>query len=475
MDEGTFGEWVRKPGEFIAAGEPIFLLETEKALQEVESVDEGILHILPAGPQPGDTVRVGIVIGYLLGEGEEPPAEVFQNEVVPKDVPAAGLSREDERHPLADGTAADADTDTIPAAHARFVDQPSTKDDRSVAMTELVPASPSVRRLARQLGVDMRSLKGEAAASESDVRRAAAEAARHRSPGGGLRHKIEVEVPRRNARPDLPRISPRAARTAQKLGIDWSRLSGSSHSGRIRECDVIAAGQSAENSGAAVHQASAMRRHIADRLAESQRNTVPVTLTTVVDVAAVIQHRQDQKRQQNGGSGIVPAIHDYVMLATAEALRQFPVLNGCWQEGRIIVPAGIHMGLAVDTEAGLVVPVVRDADRKSLHELAKVTRDLASRAVQRKLLQHEQEGSTFTVSSLGSLGIDGFTPVINAGESAILGIGAIRRIPVCGDDGNLTSSHRMTLSLTFDHQITDGAPAARFLKNIGNLLTNFGD
>jgi pyruvate dehydrogenase E2 component (dihydrolipoamide acetyltransferase) len=147
------------------------------------------------------------------------------------------------------------------------------------------------------------------------------------------------------------------------------------------------------------------------------------------------------------------------------------VLNSHWEDDRIVSPDGIHIGIAVDTDAGLLVPVVRDVPRLSLKELSVRSRDLIDRARQRKLSASELQGGTFTVTSLGALGIDAFTPIINYPECSILGVGRIRRCPAVIDD-QIVIREQVTLSLTFDHRITDGVPAARFLQTLSAVIEN---
>jgi pyruvate dehydrogenase E2 component (dihydrolipoamide acetyltransferase) len=168
---------------------------------------------------------------------------------------------------------------------------------------------------------------------------------------------------------------------------------------------------------------------------------------------------------------IVPSYTDLFVKLSASALEKHPILNSRWEDDRIVTPEGIHVGIAVDTDTGLVVPVVRDVPRLSLQELSLRSRDLIERARQRKLSAAELQGGTFTVTSLGALGIDAFTPIINYPECAILGVGCIRRCPVVLDD-QIVIRDLVTLSLTFDHRITDGVPAARFLQTLSGLIEN---
>lgn len=449
MDEGLFAEWSKQDGDFVAAGDPIFLLETDKALQEVESVDAGTLHIRPDGPQEGDTVRVGTVIGYLLEEGEEPPA--FQ-----PDVKVATES----------GGPPQPVTGPAPAEHNSKPGETSPKWVERATISSNVAASPAVRRLARELGVEIATLHLSGRISEQDIHRAA--------EGKTVQRPLAAELPsmqiaERNAHPTLPKISPRAVRLAKRFRIDWTQINGSGRNGRIREQDVRAATGNAELPNGTLVAATSIRKLIASRLAESWRTTVPVTLTTAVDVSAILRHRAEAK-EQAAQEDAVPALHDYFIQAVAHSLQEFPALNSRWINGEILQPDGIHIGLAVDTETGLSVPVVRDADRLNLSEIAESTANLIRRARDRKLTTPECTGGTFTISNLGSFGIDAFTPIINLGESAILGIGTVREMPQRAADGGIHWSPQMTLSLTFDHQVVDGAPAARFLQQLGGQI-----
>jgi pyruvate dehydrogenase E2 component (dihydrolipoamide acetyltransferase) len=169
----------------------------------------------------------------------------------------------------------------------------------------------------------------------------------------------------------------------------------------------------------------------------------------------------------------VPSYTDFLVKLTALVLQQHPVLNSYWADDRIIPQGGIHIGIAVDTEAGLLVPVVRDVPTLPLKQLAERTRDLFERARQRKLTAEEMQGGTFTVTNLGAFGIDAFTPIINVPQCAILGIGRIQRRPVVRDE-QIVIRDEITLSLTFDHRVVDGVPAARFLQTVSGLIENPG-
>ena len=392
MDEGVFAGWLKRDGEAVRAGDPLYSLEGDKATQEVEAIDPGIVRIAPTAPGVGDRIPVGARIGYILQPGEAIPSDL-----------------------------------TTPDAGAR---------------TEADPL---------------------------------------RAPG-----LPEVQPAERRAGRDGPRSSPLARRIARELGIDWTRLLGSGHAGRVRKVDVLEAARVGSETartapplpatertgpGRSIPVGTA-RRTIAARMLMSRQATAPVTLTTTVDATNLVNLRRQFKEAGPPGR-VVPGITDFVVKLTALALREHPLLNARWADDRIEVPGEAHIGIAVDTEAGLFVPVIRGAGGLGLGQIAERTRDLIARARENRLRWEEMEGGTFTVTNLGAFGIEAFTPIINPPECAILGVGRIQRQPVM-DGERVVGRERVVLSLTFDHRIVDGAPAARFLQALGQLIENPG-
>jgi pyruvate dehydrogenase E2 component (dihydrolipoamide acetyltransferase) len=379
MEEGVFVEWLKHDGDAVKAGEPLFRLEGDKAVQDVESNDSGVLRIDPDGPRPGDPVAVGTLLGYLAATGE-----------------------------------------TVSFGSA-----------------------------------------GRAAAK-------ATTGARQEEPAVAA---VVTGSPPRSDK-DQPAISPRARRVAAELGVNWAQLQGSGRTGRIRERDVRAAARRQPDTAAAeqVQPITPTRRLIAERMVASLRTAAPVTLTTTADVTNLVNLRAQFLAAPAAGSP-VPGYSDCILKLTAAALRSHPLLAARWEEDRIVLARGVHIGLAVDTESGLRVPVVRDVDALGLRQLAARTRELTERARAGKLTAAEMQGGTFTVSNLGPFGIDAFTPIINQPECAILGVGRIVRQPAVVED-RVVPRDVLTLSLTFDHRIVDGAPAARFLDTLRKSLEN---
>jgi pyruvate dehydrogenase E2 component (dihydrolipoamide acetyltransferase) len=437
MEEGTFGEWLKRDGDMINAGDLVFTVEGDKATQEIEAFESGILRLPPNAPKPGDLVRVGTVLAYLVKPGEAAPFE--------QAAPAASVA--------ATSSPAAPAAPTQPAADAT----PSAKRQTSKSK---IPISPRARRVAKELGIDWSGLTGSGATGrfiERDVR-AAAQAAR------------ESRV----------RITPIAQRMAQEAGLDLAALAQSKAGERIERADVEAA-LAARASAPSLPAASAVsedsetipvtriRRLIAERMVESAQRTAAVTLTTEADATGLVALREEFKTALAARNRPVPSYNDLLLKLTAVALGQHPLLNATWQEDEILLHSAIHLGLAVDTADGLLVPVIRNVQDKSLRQISQESKTLIERAGARQLGPDELTGGTFTITNLGMHGIDAFTPIINLPQCAILGVGRIIKKPwVVGDA--VVARHVVALSLTFDHRIVDGAPAARFLNTVREFV-----
>jgi len=381
MEEGVFVEWLRADGDTIEPGDVLFNLEGEKAIQEIESIDAGVLRIPANAPAEGDTVLVGQVIGWLCAEDEDTPAE-------------------------------------FPA-----VDSAAVEDAAPPAMPSSEPVDTAV-----------------ATASPPATRR--------------------------------PASSPRARRIASELGVDWTTLAGSGRNGRIRERDVRAAAGSA--TGASTTTSPSVRGIIAERMLTASQGTAAVTLTTTADATALVSLRK--QFQATSGDEPAPGYNEILLKLTAIVLAGHPQVRSSWTETGVLAPAGdaaIDIGLAVDTDAGLVVPVIRDPGGATLKSLRRDVADLADRARTRQLTAAEMSGGVFTITNLGAHGIDAFTPILNLPQAAILGIGRIREVPVVRGK-EIVPGTELSLSLTFDHRVLDGAPAATFLAEVVRAIENPG-
>ena len=386
MEEGTFVAWLKKDGDFVKAGEPLFTLESDKAAQDVEATDSGILRLAPDAPKEGDVVQVGRILGWLLA---------------PSEIVATG----------------GAEPSPKPASPVSELPHAKTENQKLCGVTETSASPPKSAVLPESAG----------------------------------------------AHP----ASPRARRAANEHHIDLSTLSPTGQGGRIRERDVLAAAAAASTTGLNQVPLTQMRRTIAARLMHSRQITVPVTITGRCDATQLVKLRAQFKAT---GTNIVPSFTDILVKLTATALRQHPMLAAAWADDHLLLPKSIHLGIAVDTEAGLLVPVIRNVDTSKLTQIAAQSQKLIAAARSGQLVAADMQGACFTLSNLGSFGVEAFTPVINPPESAILGIGAIVREAVPLDDGTFAARDRLTLSLTFDHRVNDGAAAARFLQTLRHLI-----
>jgi pyruvate dehydrogenase E2 component (dihydrolipoamide acetyltransferase) len=268
--------------------------------------------------------------------------------------------------------------------------------------------------------------------------------------------------------------SPAARRIAKEKSVDLASLKGSGPDGSVVAEDVLRAGKApaAAMGGPPgikeTIQPSAMRRIVGERMSKSKQTAPHFYVGMDADMGEVDKRRSELKKR---GEKLVPSINDFILCAAARSLRDFPSLNAAFTAHGIQIFSDINIGMAVALEEGLVVPVIRNADRLSLDEMAKQSRELAEKAQKKKLFPLDYEGGTFTVSNLGMLGVDTFVAIINPPQCAILAVGRVapRAVP----DGNqIVARPMMTMTLSADHRIVDGAIAARFLQEVKRLLEN---
>lgn len=255
--------------------------------------------------------------------------------------------------------------------------------------------------------------------------------------------------------------SPLAKKLAASKGIDLATVKGTGPGGRITKEDVESAGASAASSKAefGVVELTPMRKAIAEQMSRSKREIPHYYLSMDADMSAVLAKKEKGKA----------SITDYLILAVSKCLSEFPEMNSHWEDGKIRRFAEVNLGIAVGVEEGLIVPVLRNADKKSVEEISAENKRLASRAREKKLSPEEFSGGTFTISNLGMYRVESFLPIINPPEVGILGVGAIKQIPVV-IDGNLGVRPVMKLCLSADHRAVDGAAAAGFLNRLIEIL-----
>ncbi|GAA0370518.1 pyruvate dehydrogenase complex dihydrolipoamide acetyltransferase [Actinoallomurus spadix] len=409
MEEGVISAWHKKPGDKVSAGEALVDIETDKALMEYEAYEDGVLgEILVA---EGQTASIGAPIAILLGEGESAPPKA---PAAPEAAPAANGQAAAPQQPAA--APAPAATATVPAQGAPAE---ASNDTRSRP-----PSSPLARRLARENDLDLTTITGS-------------------GPGGRI-VRADIEAALKNAPAPAP-AAPQAPSPA------------------------TTAPAAAEDPDVERVPLSRIRKVTARRLTESMQSTPHFYLTRVVDVGALLAFRKTLNEALNPAK---VSVNDLIVKACATALRANPVLNVSFTEDSLLVHKRVNVGVAVALEDGLVVPVIRDADRKTVSQIGAETRELAGRAREQRLTPQEMSGGTFTVSNLGMFGIDSFTAVINPPEAGILAVGATRKDVVVGDDGEFTARDRLTLTLSVDHRACDGATGAKFLGELAELLEN---
>ena len=480
MEEGIFTEWLKKDGELVAEGDSLFVLEGEKASQDIESFDRGILRIPPEAPQPGDTVLVGQLLGYLCEEGEE---------IQTGDGSTAVAATEDAvGRSVAPSSPAESESDRV-----------ADKGDGNGSPV----ASPSVRRLAREVNVDLSQVSGSGKGGR--VTREDVETAAGTIASSPTAVASEVSNDQRRLR-----ISPRAARKAAELGVDARTIQGTGQGGRIRERDVLAVAQrqnqavaTGPTAGTAGHGASSfsdtaeivstsvnfaevagvsaatgaseplartiriskLRETIAHRMLAGAQQAAPVTLTTTLDATLLVGVRQQLRAQAMETGDAPPSYTSLLVRLACTALTKHEIMTAQWTADGIVIPQKMNIAVAVDTEAGLYAPVLAGASSLRVREINLRLQDLAERTRQQKLSPGELQGGCFTITNLGMYGVDAFTPILNLPQSAILGVGRIAKQPMVVDD-QVVPRDAMTLSLTFDHRVTDGAPAAAFLDTL---------
>ncbi|SFE12255.1 pyruvate dehydrogenase E2 component (dihydrolipoamide acetyltransferase) [Lentibacillus persicus] len=423
MEEGTLLEWFKEEGDSVEVGEPLFEIMTDKINIEVESYEEGVL--LKRYYDVDAEIPVNAVIGYVGEEGEN----------VPENPPEAGADNGEGAEEETARSEADASADEV---------QDGTGDDK-------VRATPAARRIAREANVNLASVQG--------------------SGPKGRRHEHDVK----NVL-DSTKATPLADKIAADQGVDLSAVEGSGPHGKVRKDDVLqhtthAAAQSVPADDVERIKLKGLRKAVADKMVQSTTEIPHVTLTSEIDMTHVIDVRKTLLPIIEKQTGYRVSYTEILMKAVSQLMDAHPRVNASLDGNEIVLNKSVNIGLAVAVEDGLIVPSVKDADKKGLAQLTKVSKTLGQKARDNKLTPDEMAGSTFSISNLGMYAIDGFTPIINPPETAILGVGRIVEKPVV-IDGEIEVRPIMTLSLSFDHRAIDGAPAAAFLTDLKERLEN---
>ena len=410
MQEGTLAKWLVKEGDKVASGNAVADVETDKATMEMTSFFEGVVHRLLV--KPGDKIPLSAPMAVVLEEGETAPANL--DEIIEKARAAAAPAPKEQKA-------------AVPVA---------TKTTALAVGGFALPSAPAFKRRA------------------------------------GSQNGARVKA------------SPLARKIADERGVDLSRLSGTGPGGRIVRLDVEnapAAGAPAKpvqtirpvaGPGDERVPASSMRNIIAERLLASKTQIPHFYLQIEMDAAPLMKFRAhlNENAEKTGGSKFT--VNDFILKAVVLAAQTVPAINSAWDGDAVVKFKSIGLSIAIAIDDGLVTPVIKEAEKKSLLQLSQAVKDLAVRAKNKKLSPDEFAGGTITVSNLGAYGVDQFSAIINPPQAAILAIGAIRSAPVVNDKGAVVAGQRMWVGLSGDHRVVDGAVAATFLAEMRKLVEN---
>ena len=443
MEEGTIVKWTKKEGDAVKQGDVLAEIETDKANMEMEAQGSGILRKILV--EAGGKAPIGTLIGVIAEANED-----IEPLIAKEGAKAGAAAKAAAPAPAAPAPAAPAPEPAQAAAEASAKAAPADQPASAAAAEKTPPAPPAP------------------AARPAPAPAPVAASASTGGEGGRVK------------------ASPLARSMAAHQNIDLSSVAGSGPGGRIIKRDIESwAGPRPSAAPARVSAApsprpappgpsitpgqelplSNMRKTIAKRLSESMFGSPHYYVTVEIDMDAAVDLREQIQRLEEGKV----SFNDLVVKACAKALTRFPMVNASWGGDKIATHADVNIGIAVAIPDGLITPVVRNADRKSILDIAHEVRDLATRARDRKLKPDEFTGSTFTISNLGMFDVDSFTAIINPPDSAILAVGAVRKVPVV-DGEAIRPGHRMKVTMSSDHRVIDGALAAQFLAEVRRLL-----
>jgi pyruvate dehydrogenase E2 component (dihydrolipoamide acetyltransferase) len=431
MEIGVILAWLVREGDRVEKGQPVLELETDKARAELEAPASGIIKGIRPGLEPGAEVPVGETLAFITQPDEAAPRLA----------------------PVGDGGVA-------PAAAGGAMDRDQSPE--STLKIERPPrprAVPAVRKLARDLGVDLAQVTGtgrEGRVRPEDVR------------------AFLAAQPDQAPAATEPRLaSAVASRMAEELPIDLSQVTGSGPRGRINKEDVAAYAATAGTVGQADGEwleLTNIQRLTGQRLAESSQIVPQFSLEAGVDMSKALEFRQAHLERIVAASGERLSITTILVKVVAIALKEAPRANASFIDGRIKLHKSIHIGVAVGTEDGLIVPVIKDADQKTLLQISQEMVAIRHKAARMHFDPDDLSGGTFTISNLGMVGVDRFKALINPPQSAILAVGRISKIPVGLPDDSIALRPMMNLTLTIDHRTLDGYQAAKLLAELKKLL-----
>jgi pyruvate dehydrogenase E2 component (dihydrolipoamide acetyltransferase) len=486
MEEGTILQWLAGDGDAVEKGQPIVEIETDKANMTVEAPEAGALHLLAA---EGDVLAVGEPIAEIGGATTEPEADRGAAEAAA--APGAGAARgaaDEDEEPTVDLPDDENEGEAVAAEEVR-------EDGR----TEIpVSDDGTAAEIGAELGTE-ETYPGARAADEAESDGGPEGEVPEPAPEAAPEAEPELEAPSRDGDGERLKASPLARRLARELGVDIAGVRGSGPDGRIVRADVEAAARGDEGARRAPAAAEApaggperaegtreaprpaapgervpltrLQRTVAARMAASSAEAPQFALQRDVDATEAVALRRQLVEAAPEGEG--PSLNDLIVRAVAMAAAEQPDAVSRFDGDALVRPDGVHVGIAVAVERGLLVPVIRDADRKGVGQIAREARDLIARTRDGSITPAELEGSVVSVSNLGMFGIDRFTAIINPPEAAILAVGRAAERPVVRD-GQVVVREMMTLTLSVDHRAVYGADGAVFLARVAELLERPG-
>jgi|JI6StandDraft_1071083.scaffolds.fasta_scaffold00172_27 pyruvate dehydrogenase E2 component (dihydrolipoamide acetyltransferase) len=413
MTEGTIAKWLVKAGDKVTTGQSVADVETDKATMEMPCFFEGTLHQIIV--QAGEKAPLSAPLAVVLADGEEAPANL--DEIIAKAKAAAVPVVKEEKKPAAGAAAKKA----VSAPGPRLPTAPQPARRAAAASDVRVKASPLARKIAAEKGVDLTSLVGT-------------------GPGGRIVREDVEHAPVGGASvargPATPAIRP-------VCGPEDERV-----------------------------PTSTMRNIIAERLLASKTQIPHFYLQIEIDSAPLMDFRAHLNASAEKTGGVKYTVNDFILKSVIRAAQAQPAINAAWDGDAVVKYKSVGLSVAIAIDDGLVTPVIKQAEKKTLAEISAAVKDLAAKAKNKKLSPDDFAGGTITVSNLGAFGIDQFSAIINPPQAAILSIGSIRKVPVVNDKGAVVAGQRMWIGLSGDHRVVDGAVAATFLAEMRKLLEN---
>ena len=452
--EGTLTRWLKQPGEKVERDEPLFEISTDKVDTEIPSPAAGVLSEILV--QEGTTVAINTIVGRIgesNGAGASAPAAASAappapaqekkpepapaQQSSPADVGPSGVARQEAPAPPPQPVSTSAGP--YPASSGAPPTPPAQPDGGE----DQGPLSPLVRKMAREYNIDLSQIRGTGA--------------------GGRITKQDLEG----------YMSSQAAQTYSTSAPAPTQSAAQSATQAPPSQGGATAMPLAESAKTRVEPMSTMRQKIAEHMVMSKRTSAHVTTVHRIDMTKVAKLRDKSKGEFQARNGFSLTFLPFVTAAAAEALRSFPIFNASIDGKNIVYFRDINIGIAVALENGLIVPVIRNADEKNVAGLQRSIVDLATRARSRQLKPDEVAGGTFSITNFGSFGSIFATPVINQPQVAILGIGAIEKVPAVVEGDAIAIRSQAHLALTFDHRLIDGALADQFCQKVKAVLENW--